>query len=37
MNNTLTLLLENVKGLQLDCLTFDFRQRHRDQCGNRQC
>ena len=24
MNNTLTLLLENVKGLQLDCLTFDF-------------
>lgn len=24
MNNTLALLLENVKGLQLDCLTFDF-------------
>ena len=24
MNNTLSLLLENVKGLQLDCLTFDF-------------
>lgn len=24
MNNTLTLLLENVKGLSLDCLTFDF-------------
>ena len=24
MNNTLTLLLENVKGLSIDCLTFDF-------------
>lgn len=24
MNNTLDLFLENVKGLQLDCLTFDF-------------
>ena len=24
MNNTLTLLLENVKGINLDCLTFDF-------------
>ena len=24
MNNTLALLLENVRGLQLDCLTFDF-------------
>ena len=24
MNNTLTLLLNNIKGLKLDCITFDF-------------
>lgn len=33
MNNTLSLLLENVKGLSLDCLTFDFP----DSGGNAEC
>ena len=33
MNNTLTLLLENVKGLSIDCLTFDFP----DSGGNAEC
>ena len=33
MNNTLALLLKNVKGLQLDCLTFDFP----DSGGNAEC
>ena len=33
MNNTLSLLLENVKGLSIDCLTFDFS----DSGGNAEC
>lgn len=33
MNNTLSLLLENVEGLSLDCLTFDFP----DSGGNAEC
>ncbi len=33
MNNTLDLLLENVEGLSLDCLTFDFP----DSGGNSEC
>ncbi len=33
MNNTLSLLLENVKGLDLHCLTFDFP----DSGGNAEC
>ena len=33
MNNTLTLLLEKVKGLSIDCLTFDFP----DSGGNAEC
>lgn len=33
MNNILTLLLENVEGLSLDCLTFDFP----DNGGNAEC